>query len=218
MAQDSEVQDMNLTVYSQMLAEQQIRQLRQQWAFTRDRGDWPAMASCFHPDAIVSLSWYSGPVDGLIERLKVSDALRKQEEHSKHWLGNSCVRINEDRALLETDVMILMREYIDDSLFDYVSYCRFFDQVEKRDGQWRISRWTCAFDKDRLDAVLPGSSPAWLSEFDLHGPGSGFAFMRLRQEKKGRSVPSDTILGGSAAEKAMREHAESWLLHTIPNH
>ena len=37
--------------------------------------------------------------------------------------------------MLETDVLILIREFIDGTLFDYTSYARFYDLFEKRDGR-----------------------------------------------------------------------------------
>jgi hypothetical protein len=38
------------------------------------------------------------------------------------------------RAVLETDVLILIREFLDGTLFDYTSYARFYDLFEKRAG------------------------------------------------------------------------------------
>jgi hypothetical protein len=40
---------------------------------------------------------------------------------------------------------------------------------------------------------------------------SGFAFMRFRQEKRGRTVPAGIVLGGSPAEQTLREEAALWL-------
>src|SRR5882757_8723259 len=54
----------------------------------------------------------------------------------------------------ETDVLILIREFIDATLFDYTSYARFYDLLEKRAGIWRIVEWNCIYDKDRLDPVV----------------------------------------------------------------
>ena len=69
---------------------------------------------------------------------------RKPEEHRKHWLGNMRAKVNGTRALLETDVLILIREFIDGSLFDYTSYARFYDLFEQRAGVWRILSGTAS--------------------------------------------------------------------------
>ena len=187
-----------------------VRALRQRWAFHRDQSDFDAMARCFHADAHARIAWYDGPVAGLIPLLQAGDAARRPPEHSKHWVGNAVVRIQDRRALLETDVQILMRETIDGQLFDYTGWCRFLDRVEQRDGRWAISHWSVIFDKDRLDPVL-GAVPDWLRTTDLQGADAGFAFMRLRQQRKGRAVPPRTVIGGSAGERALRDQAEHWL-------
>lgn len=187
-----------------------IRRLRQQWAFSRDRGDFDAMGECFHPGARASISWFQGLIVDLIPMLVGSDKARKPEEHSKHLIGNCLVTINGDRALMETDVSILMREYVDGQLFDYTGYCRFYDRVERRDGQWAITLWTIIFDKDRLDPVQ-GIAPDWLRQVEWEPNTSNFTFMKLRQLKKGRQVPADTIMGNSDAESRLRHSSEAWL-------
>lgn len=196
---------------AELAEELQIRRVRAQWAFSRDQGDWEGFANCFHPDAQVSISWFTGPVSRFIELIKASDAVRQPEEHSKHWIGNSQARIHGERAVLETDIQILMREYIEGRLYDYVSWCRFVDRVEKRHGEWRIVEWSAIFDKDRLDPVLPGDAPPWLASTPITGRESGFAFMRLRQERKGRTVPAGTVIGGTPAEAELRSAAFEWL-------
>ena len=133
----------------------QIFNVRRAWAFSLDLGEWDRLRSCFHPDASITVSWYSGPLDGFIDRSRALMASRKPEEHRKHWLGNMRSEINGTRAVLETDVLILIREFIDATLFDYTSYARFYDLLEKRAGVWRIVEWNCIYDKDRLDPVAP---------------------------------------------------------------
>src|SRR5262245_18046785 len=85
----------------------QICEVRRVWAFSLDLGEWEGLQACFHPDARVTVSWYSGPVGGFIERSKAMAAGRKPEEHRKHWLGNMRSWVRETRGVLETDVMIL---------------------------------------------------------------------------------------------------------------
>ena len=198
--------------WARALDELQICDVRRRWAFALDLGEWDTLQSCFHPDASVNVSWYSGPVAGFIERSKTMVGGRKPEEHRKHWLGNMRTEISGTRAVLETDVLLLIREFIDENLFDYTSYARFYDLLEKRDGVWRILDWTCIYDKDRLDPVIP----AWdasnvYSQAVLEGPDSGFAFMKLRQAKRGRSVPESVVIRDSEGERALRRRGGDWL-------
>ncbi len=190
---------------------QQIRDTRRLWAYGRDLGEWDLLASVFHPDATVHVSWFKGPASEFIAKSAESAKARRPEEHGKHWLGNMRTTLRGTRAVQETDVQILLREYLDDVLFDYTGYARFFDLFEKRSGAWKIRSMTCIYEKDRLDPVVPGSVPA--SFFDgapLSGPQSGFAFMRLRFQKRARqSIP--VVIAGSAEERELRALGERWL-------
>lgn len=194
------------------LDQMQICEVRRVWAFSLDLGEWDTLRSCFHPDAHVTVSWYSGPISGFIERSQAMAAARKPEEHRKHWLGNMRSRVSETRGVLETDVMILIREFIDGDLCDYTSQARFYDLFEKRDGAWRICEWNCIYDKDRLESVIPSwDASALYAQATLEGPESGFAFMKLRQAKRGRTVPVSIVIRDTEGERRLRGRGESWL-------
>jgi hypothetical protein len=195
-----------------MVDEYEITRVRRLWAFSRDHNDWQALESCFHPDATVVISWFAGPAAGFVERSKQAAATRKPEERSSHWLGNARASVHRNRGLLETDVQILNRDYLDGHLFDCTCYGRFFDWLEKRDGVWRISRWTCVYDKDRLEPVLPGPiPPGFYDDLALAGPASSSAVIRLRQKKKGTTVPAGLIMGGSEDEQRLKREGAAWL-------
>lgn len=199
------------SILKRITDEHDIKQVRRKWAYGRDLGEWDALRSCFHPDATVHVSWYSGPASSFVERSMQTVAARRPEERGKHWIGNMRAIVNGQRAVLETDVQILGREFIDGHLFDYASYARFFDLFEKREGEWKIFKMTCVYDKDRLDPVVPGAVPASFYEaIPLTGAESGFAFMRFRQTKRGRNVPP-VVIGGSEDEARLRAEGDRWL-------
>ena len=202
--------------WAKALAQIQICDVRQVWAFSLDLGEWDTLQSCFHPDATVTLSWYSGPVGGFIARSKDIVTGRKPEEHRKHWLGNMRTEINGTRAVLETDVLLLIREFIDGALFDYTAYARFYDLFEQRDGVWRIFEWNCIYDKDRLDPVVPAwDASAVYAQAVLEGPESGFAFMKLRQSKRDRTIPETVVIRDTEAERDIRRRGRSWLAGAV---
>ena len=116
--------------------------------------------NCFHPDATVVVSWFEGSAADFVERTRQAAAARKPEERSAHALGNYDVTVRGDRAILEADMQVLNRDYLDGILFDSICYGRFYDMFERRNGDWRIAKWTCIYDKDRLDPVLPVEVPA----------------------------------------------------------
>ena len=44
----------------------------------------------------------------------------------------------------------------------------------------------------------------------LEGPRSGFAFMQLRQGKRGRSVPETVVVRDTEGEQALRGRGRDW--------
>jgi hypothetical protein len=195
-----------------MAEERAVCRVLQVWAYSRDLGEWDGLRACFHDDATITVSWYSGPASGFIERSMAMVKDRRPEERAKHLLGNMRADVNGHRALLEADAQITVREYIDGHLFDFASSARFYHLMEKRDGVWRIYRANCIYEKDRLDPVVPGSVPSsFYEQIALAGPESGFACMRLRQTKKGRTIPTGLPLAGSREEAALRAHGQRWL-------
>ena len=129
----------NSLEWAQALDQIQICNVRRTWAFSLDLGEWEQLRSCFHPNASITVSWYCGPLDGFIDRSKAMAATRKPEEHRKHWLGNMRSEISGTRAVLETDVLVLIREFIDGSLFDYTS-CAVLRSVREAGGRMAYRR------------------------------------------------------------------------------
>ena len=197
---------------ARLVDEFEVRRVRQVWAFARDHGEWETMRSCFHPDATVLVSWFSGTAQDFMARTVAMAAERSPEERSKHWFGNQRTQIKSDRAILETDALVLGRDVLDGYLFDSTFYVRMYDRMERRHGVWRILRMVVIYDKDRLDPVVPGSVPAsYFAQVPVSGPESGIAFMRFRQTKKGRTVPPNLVLGGTDGERRLKQETEAWL-------
>jgi hypothetical protein len=156
--------------------------------------------------------WYSGPVAGFLERTIEGAASRSGGESSKHWFGNARAWVKGDRALLETDAMVMIRNRVEGILFDSTLYIRLFDRLERRQGPWKILRMDAIYDKDRLDPVIPSSvPPGFFAGVDVTGPDSALALMRWRLAKRGGEIPADLPLGGGENEKKLRAEAEAWL-------
>ncbi|HEV8014853.1 MAG TPA: nuclear transport factor 2 family protein [Stellaceae bacterium] len=195
-----------------LVDESEIRRVRRLWAFARDQGDWDTVATLFHPEATVSISWYAGPVSGFIENSRKMFGQARPETRSKHWFGNDRLTLNGTRATLETDVEVRGRDLIDGHLFDFRYDGRFFDRFEIRDGAWKIAQWTCLYDSDRLDPVVPGSVPAsFFASLKLTGVESRVAYMKLRQEKTGRPAAPYITIGGTEDEAKLKRDAAAWL-------
>jgi hypothetical protein len=201
----------DIALIRRMAEERAVCRVLNVWAYSRDSGDWDSLRNCFHPDGTIIVSWFSGSAADFVERSKAITQARRPQERSKHLLGNMRADVNGSRAVLEADAAIMVREVIDEHLFDCVSHSRFFHLMEKRNGEWRILRANCIYEKDRMDPVIPGSvPPSFYDQIDLSGPDNGFAFMRFRQTKKGRTIPP-VPMAGSVEEAKLRADARTWL-------
>lgn len=195
----------------ELAEEYAVKRVRQIWAFARDHGEWETMRACFHPDATVRVAWYSGPVAGFLAETIESAEKRRPGEGSKHWFGNQRAWIKGDRALLESDAMVLGRTTFSDHMFDFTLYIRLYDRLERRQGEWKILRMDAIYDKDRLDPVLASSlPPGFFDGVDLRGPQAALALMKWRLEKRGGKLP-ELPLGGTESEKRLRAENEAWL-------
>src|SRR6185437_5644945 len=85
-----------------LVDESEIRRIRRLWAFARDQGDWNTVASLFHPNAPVAISWYNGNAEGFVENSRRMFGHNKPETRSKHWFGN-------DRLMLSRDLKTGMK-------------------------------------------------------------------------------------------------------------
>jgi SnoaL-like domain len=194
-----------------LVDESEIRRVRSLWAFARDQGDWETVASLFHPNAPVSISWYKGTVEGFVENSRRMFGQGKPETRSKHWFGNDRLTLNGNRALLETDVEVRARDNIDGVLCDFTYEGRFLDRFEKHNGAWKIAQWTCLYDADRVAPAVPGTiPPGFFAGLEISGVESRIAYMRFRQKKLNRpTVP--VIIGGTAEEAQLKADAAHWL-------
>jgi hypothetical protein len=55
------------------------------------------------------------------------------------------------------------------------------------------------------ERVFPGAQAV------LEGPESGFAFMKLRQSKRGRTIPESIVIRDTEGERNLRRRGEIWL-------
>jgi hypothetical protein len=174
-------------------------ELIQRWGLYRDQGRWPELLATFVPEGQIAVSWFSGSFVDFVERCRRSfDA----GQRSKHQIFPSVVRVAGDRALAETNIVILVRQRIADVLADMTSYARFLDRLERRGGRWAILERAAIYERDRLDPVEP--SPAFDKLFattDLSVYPEAYRYMAARLVAAGRSL-APVVYGDGAPQTA----------------
>jgi hypothetical protein len=137
-----------------------IAELIQAWGVYRDQGQWQELRGTFTPDGHISISWFRGPFEQFVERCEASFAAG--DTWSRHHLHQPSIKLNGDRAVAETSVIIRVRQKFKDVPVDLTSWSRFLDRVERHSGGWLIAERAAIYERDRLDPVEPSEAFALL--------------------------------------------------------
>ena len=132
-------------------------ELIQAWGVFRDQGKWQELRTTFTPDGHISVSWFRGPFEQFVERCCGSFAAGRT--WSRHHLFPPTIKLNGDRAVAETSVIIRVRQPFNGIQVDLTSCSRFLDRLERHPGGWLIAERAAIYERDRLDPVEP--SPAF---------------------------------------------------------
>jgi hypothetical protein len=161
----------------------------------------------------MNISWISGPASEFIEKSKGMLAKIKPDAFNKHIVGDSRITVNGNRASSEVHIELISRMRNDVFEFDCVTWARFLDLFEKRDdGVWRIFKRTMVYEKDRLDAVNPDQVPdGYFDAMNLDQYPAECRFLCYRLGLRGYAPEPNIVPVKSAAEKALRAEAVTWL-------
>ncbi|WFU45280.1 nuclear transport factor 2 family protein [Bradyrhizobium sp. CB82] len=184
-----------------------IRDLVENWVVWRDAGDWERFATVWHAEGWMSATWFQGPAADFI---RVSRDGFAKGVRILHFLGGTSIDLEGNRAIAQTKMTISQRAPVHDVVCDVVCTGRFYDFLEKRQGQWGIVRRQPIYEKDRLDPVDPAAVLALDAE-RLAALPEGYRHLGYMQELIGYKVKRDMPgLTGAEVEKLYTEGRE-WL-------
>lgn len=184
--------------------------LIQAWALYRDQGRWDELLETFHPDGMIAVTWFKGPFAEFVEASKRAAATSKSL--SKHQIGWPLVTIEDDRAISETSIAILGRATLAGVLVDNISYGRFLDRLERRQGRWRIIERVAIYEKDRLDPVMPSEAfDRFMAETDFSIYPEAYRFLAHRLVSGGRNLASPIVVNASPDADALYKRCRQWL-------
>lgn len=170
----------------------------------RDLGQWEQLASLAHPDATIEITWFEGPFAEFVEGSK---RMGRSDLRTKHLIGTPVVRLNGDKAIVETNAVIV-GENVKLGLGCSV-HNRFYDLVEKRNGLWKLFRRQSVYDMGSF------TFPQGLVDIDrdtvAHYPRE-YAPLAYVLDKSGFPLNRVFATKGSELEQQMRADADAWLL------
>jgi len=179
-------------------------ELIQAWGLYRDQSRWAELLSTFHTEGEIAISWFRGPFTEFVERCKRGGP-------SKHHIFPSIVRVAGDRALAETNIVIMVRQGIENVLCDMTSRARFLDRIERRDGVWKILERAAIYERDRLDPVEPSDAFVRLMQrADVAQYPKPYRYMAFRIVAAGRPLALPIHHDGAPHTRELYEHYESW--------
>jgi hypothetical protein len=153
----------------------------------RDLGRWERMKACFHPDAMVRISWFQGNGHDFVD---ASREMARRGVLAKHRLGPVSVRVNGNRAVATLAAIIDIPAEVSGVALMLSSHARVFYRAELRQGQWRLSSFEVFYMRDTLTAQIPGEVvPVRAS--DVAGYRRSYRFMSFVLAQGGYTVRDD---------------------------
>jgi hypothetical protein len=141
MARDPEVQA--------LLDKQAIHEVVLRYCRGVDRVDRDLVRDCYWPEAVDEHGSFTGTRDEYLAWL--FDRMLPRYSMTMHFVGNVLVEVDGDHATSETYGVSWHRGLPERMGDDLMSAFRYVDQMEKRDGQWRIMRRTCTLEWCRVN-------------------------------------------------------------------
>src|SRR5262249_5749187 len=130
---------------------------------------------------------------------------------SKHLLWPATVEVAGDRALAETNVVILVRQSIAGVLVDLTSNARFLDRLERR-GRWGIVGRAAVYGRGRLRPGGPSATfEAMMREADAARFPAAYRYMAFRVLAVGRSLAEPIHHDGAPETEALLARYRAWL-------
>jgi hypothetical protein len=169
----------------------------------RDVGRWEQLLTLFHTDATIEVTWFEGKFADFVSESKL---MGQSSFKTKHFISTPVLTIQGERALAETNAAIIA----DNSELDLgcVAHNRFFDIVEKRDGQWKILRRQSIYDTSYF--TYP-SGPVAVDRPILRKHPREYVSLAYLLEKSGFPVKRTFATKGSDLEKKMKDQGALWL-------
>jgi hypothetical protein len=127
-----------------------------------------------------------------------------------HFLGGSAIEVAGDRAIAQTKMTISQRGPVEGVLCDVVCTGRFYDFVQKHEGQWKVLHRQPIYEKDRIDPLDPAAELS-LDAVELAKFPEGYRHLAYIQTRIGYKVKLDMpMLKGPVVEELYRRGAR-WL-------
>jgi len=187
-----------------------IAELINAWGLCRDQGKWKELRGTFTADGHISVSWFRGPFEQFVERCRASHGAG--HTWSRHHFSAPVTKVDKDRAIAETSVIIRVRQKFSGVEVDLTSCSRTLDRVERHGNAWLIAERAMIYERDRLDPVEPSPDfDALFEEETSHYP-EQYRYMAFRiAHAEGRALAAVVYRDGGAETADLYARFSAWL-------
>jgi hypothetical protein len=183
------------------------------WGVYRDQGKWKELRSTFTSDGHISVSWFRGPFEKFVEHCRANYG----NGWSRHHLFAPTIKLDGDRAMAETSVIIRVRQKFSGIDVDLTSCSRFLDRIERHDtgnmGGWQIAERAAIYERDRLDPVEPSAAfDELFATADTAQYPEQYRYMAFRiAHAEGRALAPVIYRDGATETAALYTRFADWL-------
>ncbi len=181
---------------------QSISDLMTGWIH-RDLAEWDKLRELFHPDGTIEVTWFEGLASDFIDG---SMRMGKSDLRTKHVVSAPEVTFGGCKAIVETNA-VLIGENVSLNL-GVSAHARFYDQVEKRNGVWKILKRQSIYDFGYFN--FPQGQIEIERDLVKMYPRE-YAALAYMLEKSGFPVKRVFATKGSDLERMMKASGQAWL-------
>ena len=179
----------------------------------RDNAEWAEMASYYHPDSTVDVSWFKGSGAEFVAQSKQQSDKRIASSNAInfHVMTPAVVTVKGDRAVAETPCSLRSFMRLGGVEVSRDSFVRLLWRARPLGGAWLIAGLRCIYVRDLLYSVQPGQAPV-LDEARLNGYRLSYRYTAYMLTELGLS-PRDDLPGDDRPETvaALRAGEQQWL-------
>ena len=190
-----------------------IGDLIQRERLARDNACWPEMASYYHPESTVDVSWFVGSGAEFVAQSKRQSDKRIASSNAInfHVMTPAVVTVGDGRAIAETPCSLRSFMHLGGVDVSRDSFVRLLWRALPFEGRWLIAGLRCIYVRDLLYSCQPGQAPV-LDEARLAGYRLSYRYTAYMLTELGLS-PRDDLPGDDRPETvtALRAGEQRWL-------
>jgi hypothetical protein len=143
----------NMSTSNELLDSVAVNNVIMRERLARESHDWAAEADCFHPDAVVEVSWFKGSGAEFVTSAEKNAAATKHSSTDTvnfDSMGPAVVTVKNDRAIANTACAVHRFYWLDGIEVSMTSYTRLLWRARKFNGQWLIAGLRGIYIRDIL--------------------------------------------------------------------